>query len=169
MAEVRGQLRVSPIAYDHLRVFFPEPVSVNQALASTSTYVISGVTEGSVPVEVRSVIGADFGDNDTKTFVDLQITRATLDAVYLLTVTGIQLANQDTLVSQPANLEQAVDGVGMVAKFKSTKTKTDSMVVGLAGMYDTQIDSTLRGVLAAMALEDERVGGQGELSPVPLP
>lgn len=160
MAEVRGQLRISPIAYDHLRVFFSQPVAVTDTLRDLESYVIVPITEGANNVEVVSIRGID-SESDILTYVDLQITRATIDATYQLKITGIKNADQDTLVSD--------DGVGIVSRFKSLKTKTDSMINGVARMYDTKIDSTLRGVVAALALEDERVGGQGELSPTPLP
>jgi len=150
---------INHLAYDLIRLSLPEPVVVTAALSSLSNYSITTQTEDADDVSIIEVRGVD-PKFYTASFVDLHITRATKGAVYLLTVINQRNTIGEVLAGN--------EGAGLQAYFEGRITKTDSMILGLANMYKTDVDSTLRHIFMSLALEDERIGGQGDLSPIPI-
>lgn len=161
-ADIRkANIQIKSVAVDVLRVYFPEPVVTTSDLMSLSNYTITTLTEGADDVTVTLVRGFDAGLGVVD-FVDVHITRVTKDALYRLEVKNQHNANHLLLSS----------GIfeGMTALFMGRLTKTDSMRQALSQMFDTRgVGSTLLQVLIALALEDERVGGQGDLGVMPIP
>lgn len=149
-----GRVTIRSLALDVLRVDFAQALAANDSMFDLDNYEITPVTSGADTVEVSQIIKGGEADDPTVTYVDLQITRAALDATYQLLITNLETSDSVLLAE-------------LVGEFLGRATKTDSFTRSIPQQYNTRPDSTLRQVLTAMALEDERIGGQGDLSPLP--
>jgi hypothetical protein len=148
------RITIQSLARDVLRVNFSQALAANDSMFDLDNYAITPVTSGADAVEVARIIKGGEEDDPTVTYVDLQITKAALDATYQLLVTNLETSDSVLLAEQ-------------TGEFLGRFTKTDSFTRSVAQLYNTRPDSTLRQILTAMALEDERIGGQGDLSPLP--
>ena len=159
--EKKANIQIKCLAVNILRVYFPEPVVTSSDLTLISNYTSTTITEGANDVEILSVRGIE-AELGVVSSVDVYISRVSLEAVYRLEVRNQRNAKRQILTSGLY--------IGMAGLFAGRITKTDSMRGAVAGLYDTTgTASTMLQVLMAMALEDERVGGQGDLSPTPIP
>jgi len=141
---VENPMTITPLTTRLIKIEFAGDVAVTAAAQSTDSYAI---TNG---VEVQQVVTDP--DADSLSSVNLIISRPSLGEEYQVSATGLILASN-------GNLIDTSDG-----KFTATKTKTDSMISNLSGMYDVSYNSILFHVLAAVGLADEEIGGKSTIS-----
>jgi len=154
-------LQIKAVAHDVLRVYFPEPVATSQALTLVDNYLITTLTSGATDVTVTGVRTLD-PEAGLANFVDVYISPVPLDALYQLEVRNQKNAKGSILYNGEL--------LGMAARFLGRSTKVDAMRGTFARLYSTRgVESTLLQIIVALALEDERLGGQGDLSPIPIP
>ena len=154
------QLTIRNVAYDHLRLYFSTPVASTSELVDVSNYMITAITSGAVVIEAVSVLGVDPTEGNLLSFVDLEITRATLNARYEIEIVNLKGADDKILVTNQND--------GVVGYFVSRKTKVDSLLASVPRMYDTSIGSVFRTIITAIAFEDERIAGEDNISPLLL-
>jgi hypothetical protein len=154
-------LQIKAVAHDVLRVYFPEPVVTTQALTLVDNYLITPLTEGAEDVTVTGVRVLD-PEQGLATYADVYISPVSIDALYRLEVRNQRNAAGSILYNGSLP--------GMAAHFLGRSTKADAMRGTFARLYSTRgVESTLLQIIVALALEDERLGGQGDLSPIPIP
>lgn len=141
-------LNLDPIVISSLfiRLTFSVAVSVTEALSTASSYLITPVTPGALPVTVKYVTGID-SDTSLVDFVDLRITRPTIGAEYQITITNALFnGNGDQFSNQPGFF---------IAKL----TKVDSVLGNIPQLYDRSVGSSISGLFEAIAISDEEIGG----------
>lgn len=144
---------VKVISKDVIRVEFEDGISATSSVSDSSTYVITPHDSSSNLVEILSVI-TNVEEGEALFYIDLNITAPTIGALYAIEIDGLyDLTGND----------YAVLGADFVGK----STKIDSMTNSFGRMYDLKIGSNLRNILMAVCLEDEKIGGQGDLSARP--
>lgn len=143
--EVSADPAADVLALNVVRIKFGLNVAITDALQAIDSYTITAVTSGADPVEIKGITGVDFED-DYLTYVDLVITTPTEGATYQVEATGL-VDEENRLV------------IDNSALFLAHKTKTDSIIEGFPRTYSTTVEGTLRGILAAISLEDELIGG----------
>jgi hypothetical protein len=149
---VQTTIAISVITLDTLRVQFAIPVSVDRA-SVISNYALSVVTAGAGSISLKSI--RSYTENRSIEYIDLEITRPSLEATYKLSITGLADVNGATITET-------------IGYFVSKPTKVDSMIRSINRMYDTSLSSNIRGILTAVGLEDEILGGKGSLSIRPV-
>jgi len=157
----KAVLQIKAVAHDVLRAYFPEPVVTSQALTLVDNYLITTLTSGATDVTVTGVRTLD-PEAGLASFVDVYISPVALDALYRLEVRNQRNVRGSILYNGEL--------LGMAAHFLGRSTKADAMRGTFARLYSTRgVESTLLQIIVALALEDERLGGQGDLSPIPIP
>jgi len=157
----KAVLQIKAVAHDVLRAYFPEPVATSQALTLVDNYLITTLTSGATDVTVTGVRTLD-PEAGLANFVDVYISPVSLDALYRLEVRNQRTVKGSILYNGAL--------LGMAAHFLGRSTKADAMRGTFARLYSTRgVESTLLQIIVALALEDERLGGQGDLSPIPIP
>lgn len=118
-------------------------VVVNDLFRDTSNYDVS-IAEGTgAEVRVRKVLPPVSGLTTTQ--VRLEVDRPTKGVTYRVSVSG--LLSKDGL---------DVNGGGI---FIARRTKLETMLRSLARHWDDRPESLLRNFLAAISIEDDRIGG----------
>lgn len=144
-SDVSATPSVEVLALRHIRINFGLNAITDDAIRTLSNYTVTPITSGADSVEVKKITGVDF-DDPYLTYVDLEITKPTEGALYQVTVVNLTDDNEQTIINN-------------TAQFLAHRTKTDSIIEGFPRTYSTTVEGTLRGILAAISLEDELIGG----------
>jgi hypothetical protein len=132
------------VAKDVIRLTFPVYVSTTDAFYSPSSYVFESVT-GGLPITVKSVL---FRYGLSTPIVYLEISQFSLEEVYRLVI-------NDSVLQDSSG-----EYLGATRKlWKAHRTKVDFTIGSLAQMFSTELGANLRGVLQAMMISDEEIGG----------
>ena len=118
-------------------------VVVNNSFKDLANYTISIVEGSGQPVAVRRILPPT--DQLTTTQVVIEVDRPTKGTTYKVTVSSLETVD---------GLD--VEGTGV---FVGRRTKLESMLRSLARHWDTRPNSLVRNFLAAISLEDDRIGG----------
>lgn len=137
-------LDVEVLAADLIQLNFSANIKNNAILQSVASYNITALNNTSVSVSVKEVrAGEDVGTDS----VILVITPPTLNAIYTAVVVG-EVRSLDNVVLSTAS-----------QRFKTRRTKIDSLCSTRPYMYDLRPNSILRNLLNAIGREDDRIGG----------
>jgi len=148
---VRGSIdQVKIIAEDVLRVTFGISIAIDEALRDISNWEVLVIPSGDDPqvVDVRIDPTAD-----TVTSVDLEVTKTTKGVTYQ--VNAHNLSDDDGVSVVNADGEHTLS-----ARFSSHLTKVDSILNQLPGPFSSTLDSNIRQILSAIAIEDDVIGGK---------
>lgn len=117
-------------------------VVVNDNFRDVNNYSIS-IVEGTGAISVRAVIIPK--NKLTTNQIILEVDRPTKGTTY-----EVSINNLDT-----------TDGLGVTgsAAFIGRRTKLESMLKSLAQHWDKRPNSVIRNFLAAISIEDDRIGG----------
>jgi len=154
MAGALSKISVQVLSKDKIRINFTLDVTV-QSLLDIDNYIITPITSGANNVVVQSVNGLA-NDYGLTHFVDLGVSTISIDSTYRIEISNIYDANGMVLNYLYAN-------------FIARKTKTDSILNFIPSNYGVGIDSVFYNVLQAIAIEDEKMGGQDNLAPIMVP
>jgi len=139
-----------------LELTFNRPVAVNADLYDTSNYNVSSVDDTLPPVTIDQILNVP---TPSTARIYLRVRGTVLGSTYVLTArniistTGVALAPSGTR-----------------AAFLSRETKTDSIISSFSSLYSTDPTSIVGGLLHAISMSDDLIGGTGKrIVPVRVP
>jgi hypothetical protein len=132
------------VAKNVIKLTFNTSLAVTRSLLDPTTYSISSM--GSTPVSTKSVLPIE-DSTTTVVFLELAPTAA-FGASYQLSIA------EGAVFDSAGEIFQA-----LAVSWVHHRTKTDSVVASLAGMYNTNLESNLRTILQAITISDEEIGG----------
>lgn len=136
------KVTINPVGADVVRLVFPFELVINTAYRDPGSYSVS-VEKGSGSIAVREAIPPT--DGLTASEVILYLDRPTKGTQYRVDITGLLRRNGD-----------AVTAFG---RFQGRRTKLETMLRGVPQHWDKRPKSVMRNVLAAISIEDDRIGG----------
>jgi hypothetical protein len=147
------------VARDILKVNFTSAVAVRDSLLNPESYVIS-LLEGDVLPVVVEVLPIE---DPTTTSVFLRLSpKAELGSTYQLTMPSAGATGEifdedidDRVLYDPDGVPLAT----MSDQWTHHRTKVDSVLASMAGMYEKQVGGNLRMLLQAIMISDEEIGG----------
>lgn len=142
-------ITVTYIAQNLIRVDFIAELVVDDALYTVDNYSITFADgSGNTDVNIREVV--EFKDDRTTTQHVLLLTdRHTRGTAYELTVTDLRPRVGGTLPAATS------------AARTNRRTKVDTILQSLPSFYDRRPRAIIAGIMGAIGLEDERIGGAG--------
>jgi hypothetical protein len=146
--------RVVVIAQDVIRLDFTGPVVATPSLSDPDSYSITG------GLAVKSVLPIE-GRVTSSVFLQL-IPKATWRTDYEITLPSAGTDKLVVWVDLPLTTIYKPDGEPlqtMSAQWTHHRTKVDSVLASMPGMFDLGISSNLRMILQAIANSDEEIGG----------
>ncbi len=132
------------IAKDVIRVIFSSPISATYNFWSTFSYSLYNNTLSKY-LEIKKVLPVDA---KATTILDLNVENVTAGENYTLTIANDSVYDIDGVVLDDVN-----------STFIPQRTKTDSVISSLPNMYDKRPGSSVRSILEAITIEDEKIGG----------
>lgn len=135
-------IRADMLGDDVVVLYLNDTVVVNSAFLDKTNYTIS-VLEGSGAISIRNILPPKTALTTNKIIIELD--KPTKGTKYQILVSNLTTPS-NTSVTGPA-------------KFIGRRTKLATMLRGLAPHWDTRPTSLLRGLLAAVSIEDDRIGG----------
>jgi hypothetical protein len=142
-----GIEHITVVARDVIKVSFDQPVAITESLLSGDTYQISTV-DGSYDIEASVLPIVDGVNSETSSVLLALSPKAELGSSYRITIPAESLYDPDG----GAIIE-------MTNKWLHHRTKVDSVLSSLSGLYDTTLESNLRMILQAITVSDEEIGG----------
>lgn len=143
---------VKPIAKDVLLVKFTGPVSTAKGYSDPASYTIEVLNKG-IDITVEEVLPVT---EKAAYEVYLVVSRHNFGDRYRLTIENGMLADAS---GGPVENESA--------EWISHRTKVDSVVDSLAGLYSTKLGTNLRGLIQGVTISDEFIGGEEPNERVP--
>jgi len=131
------------IDHDVIRLFFSELLSVDRALQNISNFILSPTS-----ATIQSIRGS-YGA--TTLFVDFYVLGLTDGMEYEIGHHEDTLRDADGLFLTPTKVP-----------WTYTLTKVEMTKSSLAQMYDLTLESHLRGIVQAIMVSDEEIGGSQE-------
>lgn len=132
------------VASDVLRIELSSTVLNNIEYSNIANYTLQNLSGGSNGIVVR-VIPVDDRESDK---IYLEVKNMSNGSRYKVTITNnIMRTASNSLVIFSAQ------------KFTMHKTKVDSGILSFPRMYNTNVGSTLRGLIEAMMISDDQIGG----------
>ena len=135
--------KVFVIDHDVIRLFFSKLLSVDRALQNISNFILSPAS-----ASIQSIRGS-YGA--TTLFVDFYVLGLTDGMEYEIEHSEDTLRGADGLFLAPTKVP-----------WTYTLTKVEMTKSSLAQMYDLTLESHLRGIVQAIMVSDEEIGGSQE-------
>jgi hypothetical protein len=129
-----------------VRVNFNHTISPTSVALDKNNYVVTVAETGVEEIDVLQVLYDP--DRDALSYVDLYLSRTTLDTEYLAAASELTYAETGSAIGN------TIGGL-----FTAQKTKVDSLVSNMSQPYNTSIQSNLFYILAAIGIIDEEIGG----------
>lgn len=152
------------IARDVVKLTFTNPVAVTKSLLSPRSYEItrlSGIAQPAV-AEVLPL------EDHVTTVVFLKLSpKARFEDQYQLVLPSAGTATElfDDEIPDTTLYSRAGDLLGrMETNWTHYRTKVDTVLASLAGLYDLEFKSNLRSILQVVSFSDEEIGG-GQVTP----
>lgn len=137
--------RVDVLAKDTVRLFFSEPVVVNDAYSNKDTYTVTRA-DGNGILNVRKALKLLDGSLTT-TSVLLYIDQAEVGIDYVIEVVGALLTTSGG------------NSCIRLGEFTGKATKADSTLSVIPKHYDNKPGSIIRAFIQAVANQDDLIGG----------
>ena len=131
------------VAEDIIKLTFSEELAVEQFLLSKYSYSIDSLGDA-YPVVVKQVL---VPEGPTTLNLFLQVSKLAPGGTYKITVSATLYQKSGIPVAPYAKV------------WNHHRTKVDAVIAGLADLFDTRERSNLRGLLEAIMISDELIGG----------
>lgn len=135
-------IELDQVGIDVVRIQFPYEVVIDRFYRDVTSYVIT-VERGFGEISVREAIPPT--DGLTTSEVILYVDQPTKGTTYRIDITQLRQRDGTAVVE--------------TGRFEGRRTKLETMLQGVPSHWDKRPTSVMRNILAAISIEDDRIGG----------